>query len=87
LKLTEDDFEVINYYRSKKNDIRCSQQSMEQILKNQEDAEKWNSKWPDRYSMGYLYDCVKTVERLKKLDKKDIFYPEKVQKILGEKID
>ena len=53
IKLTEDNFNVINYYHSDKPAIKCSQEFMNQILENQEKAKRLDSVLGSPYRITY----------------------------------
>lgn len=59
MKLTKDDFQEPHGF---------SVDEVNQILKNQEDAEKWNRSWsnPMNYQYAEVQKAFQTVERLKK---------------------
>ncbi len=75
--LTEKDFESINFYHEFDGKIKCSQQLIEQILKIQEKARKWDEvdkfvtaeMGGDRHDV-YLKDLTNAVKIVKHLKKR-----------------
>jgi len=102
MKLTKDDFDII--VDDAKRDItyvyihktissfstKTSNEIIEQILKNQEKAEKYDKFYTSPYHLNYMKKNEEIVERLKKLLNSSVkrtqsqLYQE-LQKILGDK--
>ena len=94
MKLIKDD-SGNNGFSLKAHLERCkvNPKEIEQILKNQEDAEKWNELVKTSYTTDHVVNNEKIVERLKKRievcklpeNNEDQEVLEALQKILGEK--
>ena len=86
--LTENDFESVNFYHSNDEVIRCSQELIDYVLKNQEKAEKYDKiVMQGTLPLVEVTNALEIVERLKKLQTHPYNFGERIMEGLQFEIE